>query len=528
MKLASAILCLALLGPALGVAQAQSTSSDGGQPPSGTIAGEQSPPTPGPGISPDESALDQALIELAKIAVARLADLQSHMPDLEDANGPASNSGLSTLFDNILEQRKQLENFVNGVDQYGNKLSITKLKRLAGATGANKALQLRQAQDAARALGARLSALPNYVANVSLIANILDPGAKVMGAAAADDGISVAMQSLSGTCKAFVTAGAAKLGGAAGSTVGIYAASLLGLGAGATTVMSGGTLILGAAAFAGLADLGYEGTVGALFAGLDALVTGIAQQENVRYREFQEQYGDLATMGGVPYSDFLKGFLAGTLKEKDFRIATEMVREKVRRRQAELLAERNRKWDAARPGLIEGLRKLEQSSPALKPAIDKFASGKMNANEKRLFLVDLQRAKASSCSGQLPREVMRDRLTRLTYPQLQKTLQSARISPGRGFYDCLCEYYSIAGNGIRYSPDEGGDCKNADPCKGGNWGCASYDFPETGEAWERCLAANPLHLKNAGKSQTGNAEIRIDEYLAGKDVIQNILAGKEP
>lgn len=58
------------------------------------------------------------------------------------------------------------------------------------------------------------------------------------------------------------------------------------------------------------------------------------------------------------------------------------------------------------------------------------------------------------------------------------------------FYGCLCNSYSIMGTSIGYHPEPTDDCKkNTAPCKGGNWGCVSYDLPSGPGVWSRCAAS---------------------------------------
>lgn len=99
----------------------------------------------------------------------------------------------------------------------------------------------------------------------------------------------------------------------------------------------------------------------------------------------------------------------------------------------------------------------------------------------------------------------------LGHERLQSVMKAQGIKLKKGFYSCLCNYYSSAGTGIGYSPPRDKHCNNTNPCKGGNWGCASYDLPKNPERYAYC----------AKKHKTGKG---VNIFQA---ITQNFNSGKK-
>jgi hypothetical protein len=74
----------------------------------------------------------------------------------------------------------------------------------------------------------------------------------------------------------------------------------------------------------------------------------------------------------------------------------------------------------------------------------------------------------------------------LGYERLQSLMKKYNIKVKSGFNNCLCKYYSIAGNSSGFSPARDKHCDNTDPCKGGNFGCSSHDFPKDPGRYAYC------------------------------------------
>ncbi len=92
---------------------------------------------------------------------------------------------------------------------------------------------------------------------------------------------------------------------------------------------------------------------------------------------------------------------------------------------------------------------------------------------------------------QEPREIIEariwSRLPNLNHAKLTALAESRNISLPTTFMHCLCQSRGIMGAGLGYHPEPWGDCDNNDPCKGGNWGCASTDLPHDRDTWQICI-----------------------------------------
>ena len=79
------------------------------------------------------------------------------------------------------------------------------------------------------------------------------------------------------------------------------------------------------------------------------------------------------------------------------------------------------------------------------------------------------------------------RLPSLNHTKLQALMQRVGKEAPEGYFQCLCNSYSVMGTGIGYNPNvTEGDCKDTPyPCVGGNWGCTSYPLPS--KIIDRCV-----------------------------------------
>lgn len=82
----------------------------------------------------------------------------------------------------------------------------------------------------------------------------------------------------------------------------------------------------------------------------------------------------------------------------------------------------------------------------------------------------------------------------LGHERFKKLVDKYEMGIDDGFYQCLCRSKGIMGTGLGYSPEPDNHCDTTDPCKGGNWGCVSSDFPKKGDSWINC--AKKYRLKD--------------------------------
>jgi len=82
-------------------------------------------------------------------------------------------------------------------------------------------------------------------------------------------------------------------------------------------------------------------------------------------------------------------------------------------------------------------------------------------------------------------------LADLGHKRFQKVLAATGHKPPNDFFGCLCGRGFLSGVGGGYHPEPWGNCDNAMPCKGGNWGCVSFDLPSDPASWASCSAAHP-------------------------------------
>ncbi len=92
------------------------------------------------------------------------------------------------------------------------------------------------------------------------------------------------------------------------------------------------------------------------------------------------------------------------------------------------------------------------------------------------------------------RAKLMNHITGLGYERFNKVAKKYGYTNTLPLYKCLCSSAGIAGSSRGFSPARDKHCDNNDPCKGGNWGCSSGDFPKT---WGACAR---LHLTNDGKN----------------------------
>lgn len=107
-----------------------------------------------------------------------------------------------------------------------------------------------------------------------------------------------------------------------------------------------------------------------------------------------------------------------------------------------------------------------------------------------------------------------DRLSRLNHHKLSATMAALGVEMPVGVLQCLCAAQGLMGAGLAYHPEPWGDCDNADPCKGGNWGCVSSGLPSDPAAWKGCIASQPVRLP--GKDGAEPTEIPLDALIEQK------------
>ena len=113
-----------------------------------------------------------------------------------------------------------------------------------------------------------------------------------------------------------------------------------------------------------------------------------------------------------------------------------------------------------------------------------------------------------------------NRISKLGYERLEKLAKKYDMKISKDFYQCLCSAKGIAGSSRSFSPEPDNQCNNSDPCKGGNWGCASSDFPTELKLWASCAKSHPMEGKV-------NIFQSLDKYIdTSKKYNQDELARK--
>lgn len=463
-------------------ARADSNASD-----TVTIAG---PATPDDQLTAEEKALAEALGKVAQVT----------LDTLDQANPVASNAGLGELFDRLSDRRKELENLAKGLDEAGKPMSRKALKKVIGATGANKLKQLLDAQKDALERAAHISKFPKITSELGTIFDAVELSSKAAGALAEGDVDGAFLQLLNGGCKMMVTGAAGLAGGALGAPLSPAASIALGTVA------------------AGAADVAYDASLGELFRKLDMVTLSIDQYQKVNTQRFMKLYGDLASVNGVTFADMYGKYMAGQVSEGDFRDFNRMIRPKIQKRSAEIAAERAKSHALA----LEGLRKLGLSIN-LSEDIEKYGAGTLDLRGQIALLKAVQSAKAGTCKQELPRDIMRDRLAGIGYGKFMRVMTASNLKTPVNLLSCFCSSYSIAGVGISYLPEARQGCPaNEGPCKGGNFGCVSYGLPGSPAVWDSCVSGNPL-ADAEDESGRPVPVTRIDEYLANKRIMMEII-----
>lgn len=74
----------------------------------------------------------------------------------------------------------------------------------------------------------------------------------------------------------------------------------------------------------------------------------------------------------------------------------------------------------------------------------------------------------------------------LGHDRFKRLVNKFGIKAQDDLFQCLCYSRGIAGTSLGYSPQPDKHCDTTDPCKGGNFGCVSKDFPKDALSWADC------------------------------------------
>lgn len=150
-------------------------------------------------------------------------------------------------------------------------------------------------------------------------------------------------------------------------------------------------------------------------------------------------------------------------------------------------------WMAGRQAEIDALKKRGATDQQAADAID-----------ERIFLARLAASNGDFGADVSPKLDYLQRklpilsaLSNLGHERFQEFARRNDISVPGEFYSCLCQSYSIMGASVSYHPEPTADCRNSAPCKGGNWGCVSYDLPSDPGLWARCSASTAPGLSKS-------------------------------
>ncbi len=115
-----------------------------------------------------------------------------------------------------------------------------------------------------------------------------------------------------------------------------------------------------------------------------------------------------------------------------------------------------------------------------------------------------------------------DNIAILGHERFKKLVKKYEMEVDDGFYQCLCRTKGIAGTGLGYSPAPDKHCNTSNPCKGGNWGCVSSDFPQKGDSWITC--AQKYRLKNGGNIfQAFDEHINARSKFVHDDLVRKLF-----
>lgn len=206
----------------------------------------------------------------------------------------------------------------------------------------------------------------------------------------------------------------------------------------------------------------------------------------------------------------LESYIDTNISEQKFRRGIEPFKKEI----SQAIQEEKSK----RQKIVSKLRNLETKQPHLKPLIDDFEKGRLLAQGQARLLLALQR-EVGQCNEKLSTEHVRASLSRLSHKKVLKVFKTVGLEVPKSFYDCLCGAYSHPGVGYSYTPN--GKCGNF-PCQGGNWGISCMPFPKFQHAWDNCMASNFMFVKKDQNGKILDPGIRIDEYIAGKRILQAI------
>ncbi len=79
-------------------------------------------------------------------------------------------------------------------------------------------------------------------------------------------------------------------------------------------------------------------------------------------------------------------------------------------------------------------------------------------------------------------------IARLGHGRLSSVMTALEMGEKTNLMGCLCAGGFAIGVGGGFNPAPSGDCQNDLPCKGGNWGCVAFDFPNKPKLWSLCDA----------------------------------------
>ncbi len=100
-----------------------------------------------------------------------------------------------------------------------------------------------------------------------------------------------------------------------------------------------------------------------------------------------------------------------------------------------------------------------------------------------------QTVQASGQGQQSATDYLLGAIAPLGHDRFQSLMQHVGVDPGaqRETFGCLCSKGFAFGVPGGYQPEPSGDCRNTLPCKGGNWGCVSFDLPASPTILNGCL-----------------------------------------
>ena len=403
---------------------------------------------------------------------------------VDNSNSFATDSGLTSAIGDLGKQGDKLTKLAKGIDEFDQPLSKANLKRLAGAFGRDKAGQVRAFQKQIGEIGERVKVLEF----AAWVMTVLDPASKAAGSAAAGDIRGALLNVASGICKWTVTTAAGAAGAAAGSLV----------------LPGGGTLVGGAAA-ATAADKLYETYMTPLVHSMNQTLVNLKAMEQLNEERLNSAYGGIA---GAKFKVWLEAYLRGDMSGPEFMALMKPHWDDVRKRNAELAKQREKD----RTTIVDALRKIEADQPDIRELTDGFEKGTLGRDGQLRLLKSLQQAYGEQCKDRLSREYVRDQLIALDHAKLLQVLSRIKAKTPPDLMSCLCPA------GHWYSPGPAGPCTIIGPLGGQFW----RSFESDPEVWERCLGSNPVFQKKDEAGNITSPGIRIDEYIAGKRVVEDL------